>query len=131
MALSTGSTDMMPPPSAMPTWRCRTQPQSPGLTMTGRLSVTAQLGQKRKRTERVVVEVPVDVPDTQLRGLLQVGGDLLGRAEQRCGLVHVVFGDVAVHLKHHRQRVRVVTGGTRCGPEARDACADGVPVEDP
>src|SRR4051812_33789785 len=121
MALSTGSTDMMPPPSAMPTWRCRTQPQSPGLTMTGRLSVTAQLGQKRKRTERVVVEVPVDVPDAQLRGLLQVGRDLLRRAEQRCGVVHRVFSDAAVHLEHHRQCVRVMTGGTRRGPEGCDA----------
>jgi hypothetical protein len=43
-------------------------------------SAAAQLGQKREPWEWVVVEVPEYVPDSQLRGLPEIGRDLIGRA---------------------------------------------------
>jgi hypothetical protein len=48
------------------------------------------------------------VHDAELGGLVEVGCDLVGRAEQRSALIQGLGSDVAVHLKHDRQRVGVV-----------------------
>jgi hypothetical protein len=93
-------------------------------------SSPAQLRQQGKLRERVFVGVPVDVLDAQLRGLVQVGGNLLNRTDQRSALVLRLGGDVAVHLKHDRQRVGVDAGGAGRRSKGLDTLADRVPVED-
>jgi hypothetical protein len=42
------------------------------------LSAATQLCQQRELAERLVVGVPVDVLDAELRGLVEVGCDLVG-----------------------------------------------------
>jgi len=109
---------------------------SPGNRRPRRLGTSARkisrdaAGQERELSERVVGGVPVDVLDTQLGSPLEIRGDLFGRTEQRAALVQRIGGDVAVHLQHDRQRVRVVARGHGGRSEGGDALVDRGPVED-